>query len=269
MIHLLKKRLQRARNFLVLLFGLLLLGGMIFAGSIGLVLHTLILPGAQRKQNARNAITHTFRMYFGIMQALNILHLDLSDIDSLLEERGIILACNHPSLLDALLITSRLSNVVCIMKEQVLRNVLFGHGAKMAGYIPNKSIRNIVNVAGKELSIGSQLLLFPEGTRTRTNISSVNEFQGTVAVIAKRTGADVQTILIESDSGFLGKGWPLYRIPQFPVHFRVRVGRRFSPTWDVKGLIAEMQEYFEQELSGASQPSRFESNCCVPLETQP
>ncbi len=268
MMHLLKKRLRDARNFPILVFGLFLLGGIIVAGSIGLMLHTLILPVAQRKQNARNAITRTFRMYFGFMQTLNILHLDLSDIDSLLEERGIILAGNHPSLLDALLITSRLSNVVCIMKEQVLRNVLFGHGAKMAGYIPNKSIREIVDVAGKELSIGSQLLLFPEGTRTRTNIAGVNEFQGTVAVIAKRTGADVQAILIESDSGFLGKGWPIYRIPEFPVHFRVRVGRRFSPTSNVKSLIAEMQEYFEQELSRSPRSAGFERNCCASMKAQ-
>jgi 1-acyl-sn-glycerol-3-phosphate acyltransferase len=266
MMHLLKKRLQNAHNFLILLFGLLLLGAVMIAGSIGLLLYSLVLPSDQRKQNARNAITHTFRMYFSVLQSLNILHLDLSEIDVLLNDRGTILACNHPSLLDALLITSRLSNVVCIMKEQVLKNLLFGHGAKMAGYIPNKSIRDIVNIAGQELSIGSQLLLFPEGTRTRN--ATVNEFQGTVAVIAKRTGSDVQTILIESDSGFLGKGWPIYRVPEFPVHFRVRVGRRFSPTSNVKNLIAEMQEYFEQELSASRQPASTEPNCCASIEAQ-
>lgn len=267
MIHLLKHRLQHARNFLILLFGLLLLGCVMVVGSTGLLLYSAFLRRDQRKQNARNAITRTFRMYFGVLQSLHILHLDLSDLDSLLNDRGVILASNHPSLLDALLINSRLSNVVCIMKEQVLKNVLFGHGARMAGYIPNKSIRDIVNVAGEELKIGSQLLLFPEGTRTRT--ATVNKLQATVAVIAKRTGADVQTILIESDSGFLGKGWPLYRVPSFPVHFRVRVGRRFSPTDNVKQLVADMQGYFEQELANSHSAAPYIKHCCESMEAQP
>lgn len=267
MIHLLKHRLQHARNFLILLFGLLFLGCVMVVGSTGLLLYSAFLRRDQRKQNARNMITRTFRMYFGVLQSLHILHLDLSDLDSLLNDRGVILASNHPSLLDALLINSRLSNVVCIMKEQVLKNVLFGHGARVAGYIPNTSIRNIVNVAGEELKIGSQLLLFPEGTRTRT--ATVNKLQATVAVIAKRTGVDVQTILIESDSGFLGKGWPLYRVPSFPVHFRVRVGRRFSPTDNVKQLVADMQGYFEQELTHPHSAAPFTKHCCGSMEAQP
>lgn len=266
MIHLLKNRLRHARNFLTLLFGLLLLGVVMVVGSTGLLLYSVFLRRDQRKQNARNVITRTFQMYFGVLQSLHILHLDLSDLDVLSDDRGLILASNHPSLLDALLINSRLSNVVCIMKEQVLKNVLFGHGARMAGYIPNTSIRNIVNVAGEELKNGSQLLLFPEGTRTRT--ATVNALQSTVAVIAKRTGVDVQTILIESDSGFLGKTWPLYRVPSFPVHFRVRVGRRFSPADNVKQLVAEMQAYFEQELAHARPTASFTQHCCGSMEAQ-
>ncbi len=266
MIHLLKNRLQYVRNFLILLFGLLLLGVVMVAGSTGLLLYSAFLRRDRRKQNARNVITRTFKMYFGILQSLHILHLDLSDLDSLLNERGVILASNHPSLLDALLINSRLSNVVCIMKEQVLRNVLFGHGARMAGYIPNKSIRDIVNVAAEELKIGSMLLLFPEGTRTRT--ATVNKLQATVAVIAKRTDVDVQTILIESNSGFLGASWPIYRVPSFPVHFRVRVGRRFSSTDNVKQLVAEMQEYFEQELASPHSAASFTKHCCGSMEAQ-
>lgn len=266
MIHLLKNRLQHARNFLTLLFGLLLLGVVMVVGSTGLLLYSAFLRRDQRKQNARNVITRTFQMYFGVLQSLHILHLDLSDLDALRNDRGVILASNHPSLLDALLINSRLSNVVCIMKEQVLKNVLFGHGARMAGYIPNKSIRDIVNVAAEELTIGSQLLLFPEGTRSRT--ATVNELQATVAVIAKRTGVDVQTILIESDSGFLGKAWPLYRVPSFPVHFRVRVGRRFLPADNVKQLVTEMQEYFEQELANPRPARSFTRHCCGSMEAQ-
>ena len=266
MMHLIRKRFEHARNFLILVFGLLLLGAMMIVGSLGLILCSAFLSAERRKKNARAAITGMFRLYFQILQCLNVLHLDLTEIDCLRTERGLILASNHPSLLDALLITSRLSNVVCIMKEQVLKNILFGHGAKLAGYIPNSSVRKIMSLSATELQTGSQLLLFPEGTRTC--FAAVNTFQATAALIAKRTGADVQTIMIESDSGFLGKGWPIYRAPLFPVHFRVRMGKRFSPQQDVKHFTAELQGYFEQELGHKQGRISQAQMSCVPIEMQ-
>jgi 1-acyl-sn-glycerol-3-phosphate acyltransferase len=239
---------QAARNILILWFGLTLLASFLVAGSILLVLRSAFLSTERRKQIARGAITSLFACYFDILGFFGVLHIDLSEIDTLVFERGLILAANHPSLLDALLITSRLPNVVCIMKEQVLKNILFGRGAKMAGYISNASARDIVSGAVAELQGGSHILLFPEGSRTKKD--EMSALQGTVAVIAKRANAEVQTILIESDSGFLGKGWPVYRVPEFPVRFRVRLGQRFAPQQDIKYLMSELQIYFRQELSG-------------------
>ena len=239
---------QSARNILILWFGLALLASLLVTGSVLLIMRSVFSSAERRKQIARGAITSMFACYFDILGFLGILQLDLSEIDALVVERGLILAANHPSLLDALLITSRLPNVVCIMKEQVLKNILFGRGAKMAGYIPNGSARDIVNGAAAELQNGSHILLFPEGSRTQKE--EMSTLQGTVAVIAKRTDAEVQTLLIESESGFLGKGWPVHRVPEFPIRFRVRLGRRFAPQQDIKYFMSELQVYFRQELSG-------------------
>ncbi|MDQ7968514.1 MAG: lysophospholipid acyltransferase family protein [Oxalicibacterium faecigallinarum] len=256
MMHLIN-RFKHVRNVLILFFSLLLLAIFMIVGSIGLAIQSAFLASGKRRQNARRVITATFRLYFRILDDLHILRLDLADIDRLQDERGLILTSNHPSLLDALLITSRLPNVVCIMKAQVLRNVLFGHGAKMAGYIPNDSIRMIVSDASRELTeVGSQLLLFPEGTRSRNG--KINPFQGTVGVIARRTNADVQTIVIESESGFLGKGWPVWRAPAFPVQIRVYAGKRFSVKEEGKLFVEQLQRYYEQELQGA-EPTETEA----------
>lgn len=264
MISGIKKPFRHARNFLILMFSLMLLGGVMMVGSLDLLLRSAFLTGASRKQFARLAITRIFRWYFYILQTCGVLRLDLSGIEFLREERGVILVANHPSLLDALLIASRLPNVVCIMKEQVLRNVLFGYGAKTAGYIPNISVHEIVTAAAAELRAGSQLLLFPEGTRTCN--STINALQATAGLIAKRTGAEVQTILIESESGFLGKGWPVYRAPMFPVHFRLHIGKRFASPMDVRRFTLELQDYFEQELGNKSYGKSQMPIPCTPME---
>ena len=61
----------------------------------------------------------------------------------------------------------------------------------------------------------------------------------------------VQTILIETNSAYLSKGWPLFRKPVMPIHYRVRLGRRFDPPQDGHRFITELEEYFAQELSPA------------------
>jgi hypothetical protein len=43
-------------------------------------------------------------------------------LDQLKDERGLIIAANHPSMLDALLLVARLPRSACIMKASLMRN---------------------------------------------------------------------------------------------------------------------------------------------------
>jgi 1-acyl-sn-glycerol-3-phosphate acyltransferase len=99
---------------------------------------------------------------------------------------------------------------------------------------------------------GGVLLLFPEGTRTTQD--PINSFLvGSVGLIAKHANVPVQTLLIETDSPFLSKGWPLFKRPDFPITYRVKLGRRFAPPTDVAAFTAELDQYYRRELQGALQ----------------
>jgi hypothetical protein len=58
----------------------------------------------------------------------------------------------------------------------------------------------------------------------------------------------VQTILIETDSRYLSKGWTLFRKPPMPIHYRVRLGRRFDPPQNTQRFNTELEHYFMHEL---------------------
>src|SRR5205085_1450025 len=90
----------------------------------------------------------------------------ISAIDALAAEEPLIIAPNHPRLLDAFLVISRLPNVVCIMKKDIKDNVFLGHGARLARYIGNESPTQMIRDSVRTLAKGNHLLLFPEGTRT-------------------------------------------------------------------------------------------------------
>jgi 1-acyl-sn-glycerol-3-phosphate acyltransferase len=115
----------------------------------------------------------------------------------------------------------------------------------------------MIRSAATALHDGSQLLVFPEGTRTRQKADY--QFKSGFALIAKTAGVPVQTVFIETNSLFLSKGWPLFRKPAFPLIYRVRLGRRFEVQGDVKAAVAEFECYFRESLAAAP-AVRVESN---------
>ena len=160
---------------------------------------------------------------------------------------GLVIAPNHPTLLDALLVTSRLPRVVCITKTSIWDNPALGAGARLAGYIRNDAPHRLVRRAAAAVAGGSHLLIFPEGTRT-TN-PPVGRFKSGFALMARQAGAPVQIVLLETDSPYLQKGWPLTRRPDFPLSYRARLGRRFTVDGPAGKLSATLEAYVRSELN--------------------
>ena len=225
-------------------------------GVLGLVYTALgallypVLPRPTGARFGRGAIRHVFRFQLWLLRALGLMRADLSALRALQGERGLIIAPNHPSLLDAVLVVAEVPDVVCIMKAAVQDNLFLGGGARLAGYIRNDSNANMVRRAVDELKTGSHVLLFPEGTRTEH--APIGEFKGALGLIARRSGAPVQTVFIEADSPYLGKGWPLFRKPPFPLVYRVRLGRRYIPDAHDKAFMHTLEDYFRAELRPCS-----------------
>jgi 1-acyl-sn-glycerol-3-phosphate acyltransferase len=143
------------------------------------------------------------------------------------------------------------------MKAQLMNNVFLGAGSRLARYVRNESPRQMVKESVAHLERGCLLLLFPEGTRTTRQ--PINPLAASVGLIAKHANVPVQTLLIETDSPYLGKGWPLFRRPALPIVYRVRLGERFAPPADVAAFTAELDRYFRRELEGALQSRWLEA----------
>jgi 1-acyl-sn-glycerol-3-phosphate acyltransferase len=199
----------------------------------------------------RRGIMIGFRLYAWSLSATRAYRLDLSAIDALRDGPPVILAPNHPCLIDALLILTRHPNIVCVMKAELMKNVFLGSGSRLARYVRNESSRQMVKESVAHLKEGGVLLLFPEGTRTRR--APINPLVASAGLIAKYAGVPVQTLIIETDSPFLSKGWPLFRRPHLPIDYRVHLGRRFPPPKDVNGFTAELDAYYRGELGAALQ----------------
>lgn len=223
------------------LFGIISLGWSLPAGLL-----YRLLPRRIGRSLGQFMIMAGFRHFLGWMWLSGIARLDLTALDTLRGEAGLVIVPNHPSLLDVVLVISRLPRVTCIMKAGLLDNPFLGGGARLARYIRNDTPLPLVRSAAAEIRAGRQLLIFPEGTRTVHR--PVNAFKGGFAAIAKAAGAPVQTVFIETNSAFLGKGWKLFRKPEFPLTYRARLGRRFEVDGGAQAFTQRLEAYFREEL---------------------
>ncbi len=240
------RRLIGLYDYLVLYLGLIWLGLLCLSWTLIAVILYPLLPLHRGRVVGRWVIMIAFRLYLASLSASRRCHFDLTALDALRGETPLIIAPNHPCLLDAVMVISRLPNVACVMKVNLMNNVFLGAGARLARYIRSEPLRNMIHLAVEDFQSGSHLLLFPEGTRTTHN--PVNPLRGSIGLIAHKAQVPVQTVLIETDTQYLSKGWPLFRKCVMPITYRVRLGRRFDPPTNAQQFMVELQDYFANEL---------------------
>lgn len=211
-----------------------------------------VLPAHAGKRVGRGVTAAGFRAYLWFLATFCGFRFDLAALETLRGAGPLIVVSNHPSLLDAVMIASRLPNAVFMIKAALMDNVLYGAAARLARYIRNDNLMDIAVRTREEMRGDSHLVVFPEGTRTVR--FPLNPCLPSAALISKSTGAPIQALIIDCTAPYLGKAWPLFRPPPLPLCFRIRLGQRFDPPQDVAACTAELEQYLRSELAHASPP---------------
>ena len=152
--------LKILHEYFALFTSLTLLGIICLAWSIFALPLFFVLPRKLGAGVGRRGIMAAFRLYAWSLSAMGAYRLDMTAVDSLRGGPPVILAPNHPCLIDALLILGRHPNVVCVMKADLMNNVFLGPGARLARYVRNESPRQMVKESVRHLHEGAVLLLF-------------------------------------------------------------------------------------------------------------
>ncbi len=109
------------------------------------------------------------------------------------EKEGVVIASNHRSYADPVLLTMPMKRPVTYMaKEELFKNKFFGALIKILGAFPVKRGAGDMKVIDDSIAIlssGKNLVIFPEGTRAKEN--KVGKGKTGVALIAAKSGADV------------------------------------------------------------------------------
>jgi 1-acyl-sn-glycerol-3-phosphate acyltransferase len=217
--------------------------------SIACLLPAALFRGVPALRFGQKLIHDLFAFFVGYLRCCGLIELNASGLSALQDSRGLIIVANHPCLLDAVLVVSQLPQVVCLMKGSLIHNAVLCGTAHLAGYVPSDSGLGLIKKCQQRLTQGANVLVFPEGTRSI--FGQMHPFKTGFALVARLAQAPVQTLIITTDSNFLGKGWPFFQKPSFPVRYTLRLGKRFDPApgMDVKGFGCTVESYFHSILA--------------------
>lgn len=109
------------------------------------------------------------------------------------EKEGVIIASNHRSYADPVILTMPMKRSVTYMaKEELFHNKIFGAFIRFLGAFPVKrgaGDMQVIDDCVDILESGRNVVIFPEGTRSKEN--KVGRGKTGVALIAAKSGADV------------------------------------------------------------------------------
>ncbi len=239
-----------------LVFGL---GGVL----IGLVGYPLLLLFTNQKNRAKYGqllVHYNFAFFAWFMKVLGIYSIEIHHLERLYKKReaqqGMLLIANHPTLIDVVLLLSLLKQSDCVVKSKLANNMATKGPLLAAGYIENNSPEQLLESCVTVLNKGRNLLIFPEGTRTKD--LNLLKFKRGASLIAIKSEQPIVPVTIKCLPRMLAKGQKWYKIPPSKPHFTIKVGKPIffddllngGETLSIQSrkLNRRLIEYYNEEL---------------------
>lgn len=173
----------------------------------------------EKRKRCQRIVGGSFRFFHAYMSLMGLIkyrpELQLPPSDG-----PRILVANHPSLIDTTALVAAHPEVCCVVKSGIYNSPLFFLLMKFCGHIRvNRDSRDsgllAIEAASTRLEEGSDVLFFPEGTRSRGG--DVGDFRPGAFAVAVLGGFPITPVAIFCSGPVLKRGTPWYQIPPEPV----------------------------------------------------
>lgn len=238
--------------------------GGVLLGLIGFPLQRLLVWHARRRVLYARALVHfAFACFIRLLWALRIVSYEIRGRERL-DRQGLLILANHPTLIDVVFLVSLVRNADCIVRAGLASNPFTRGPVRATGYICNDGGAELVEAATASLHAGNNLVIFPEGTRSRPG--QPLQMQRGAAQIALRAGRPITPITLRCTPLGLTKGRPWWRCHDRPMHFSIEVGEDLpvapfleasagEPALAARRLTAYLSEYFSDAKGGKQNAS--------------
>ena len=218
------------------------------------LLNVFVWGRERRAVIARDLIGFTFRCIVRSMRAMGVFRYEINGLEKL-ERQGLLILANHPTLIDIVFLIAFVKRANCIVKSALWRNPFTHSTMRAAAYIRNDDDGScLIDDCIAAVRSGSNLIIFPEGTRTPADGSI--ELKRGAANVAVRGLRDITPVLIRCTPAMLSKGVKWWRLPPLSSYFKIEIGedieiRPFiaaagSDVLAARHLTKHLQSYFTE-----------------------
>ncbi|MCL2075604.1 MAG: 1-acyl-sn-glycerol-3-phosphate acyltransferase [Betaproteobacteria bacterium] len=244
-----------ATAFCFAVFGL---GGLVVLCLVFPLLRLLVWRRELRQELARDIVCFSFRLFCKLMTSVGVISYEVRGLEKL-QRRGMLIVANHPSLIDVVMLISLLKQPDCVVKAAAWRNPFMLGPVSLCGFIRNQDGPQLIDDCIASVRRGSNLVIFPEGTRTRIEAllkRQINPLQRGVANIAVRGHLPLTPVVITVTEPMLPKQLPWYHAPKRRPHFVLTVhddidslvSADTAPTLMARVLTERLSDFFTREL---------------------
>lgn len=214
----------------------------------------LCVPGARTRfaPLARQLLQHFFSAWNAWLDFTGLVHVRWHGFENIPLRGGAVWVANHPGLLDATFLLSRLPDAICVFKPSMRRNPFLAPVALLADHLACATGTEFIRSAVERISAGRTLLIFPEGTRTSAHLT-LNPCKTGFALIAARAHAPIQIVVIRASRDLLPRGRRWWQVPQFPAVVDICADDRLEPEphRPVRATAAFVEERLTEQLTGS------------------
>lgn len=168
-----------------------------------------------------------FKMFANLMSVLRIITFEIHGAEKLKGIKGTLVVANHPSLVDVVYIISMMPQTQCVVKKGAWSNPFLMGIMWGTGYIQNDDPLKLVEDCVAELESGSNLVIFPEATRTVRG-QPMKLKRGAASIISTRPDPFVP-ITITGRPPTLSKEDKWFLPPLRRAHFKILVHDLYNP----------------------------------------
>jgi hypothetical protein len=142
------------------------LGGLLMGVLAFPLLNLVVRDRVRRVRWSRALVGASFRGFVALMTLLGLVRVRWIGAERL-QRRGLLVLANHPTLIDVVALIARTPNADCIVRAGLHDNLFTSGPVRACNYLRNDSGSAVLEGFRGSLDSGSNLVIFPEGTRSQ------------------------------------------------------------------------------------------------------